>query len=255
MLAGERLYSASGGSETARRILKEPPPDIGEERPETPAALVSLMFELLAKDRAQRPSDATKVATRLDEITAGLMALEGPVDVAEWASETAGERRTKQEAMLAEALSTAEAPPVGPAAIVSAARGGRGWLVGAAVLVVVLGLAAVGAALYPGWTSPGRSSVEPPPGAAAERVVEPAPSMDDEATAPENEASSDGLAEPPTAAEDVAEERAEVERRSAGRSRRRHGGRMRERPMATTGASGDEAMMSGGDGWDAWDSN
>lgn len=77
LLAGRHLYQGSGGSDGARRILNEPPPDVGDEREDAPDAAVALLFELLAKDRAVRPADAATVAQRLEAILAELRESEG----------------------------------------------------------------------------------------------------------------------------------------------------------------------------------
>src|SRR5688572_8903729 len=50
MLSGERLYRDDDPIETAQRILKDPPPDIGEVREDVPVEVVELLFELLAKE-------------------------------------------------------------------------------------------------------------------------------------------------------------------------------------------------------------
>jgi eukaryotic-like serine/threonine-protein kinase len=58
LLSGHRLYSNRDGFDGTRRILTEPPPDIGEERSDVPPELCELLFELLAKDRQNRPPTA-----------------------------------------------------------------------------------------------------------------------------------------------------------------------------------------------------
>jgi serine/threonine protein kinase len=65
LLTGKRLYAASDGAMSARRILGEPPPDLGQEREDVTPELVELMFELLAKEAAHRPESARAVADRL----------------------------------------------------------------------------------------------------------------------------------------------------------------------------------------------
>ena len=66
-LAGRRLYPPPDG---ARRILSEPPPDLLEERPDAPPALVGLLFALLAPEPGSRPESARAVATALEEALA-----------------------------------------------------------------------------------------------------------------------------------------------------------------------------------------
>lgn len=68
MLSGRRLFGSAEGHETARKILNEGPPDIGMERDDVPAAVVELMFELLAKDPNLRPQTADAVARRLQTV-------------------------------------------------------------------------------------------------------------------------------------------------------------------------------------------
>lgn len=63
-----RLFRGDEASEVARQIIHEVPPDLGEARPDAPPALVELAFELLAKNREDRPATAQIVADRLDEL-------------------------------------------------------------------------------------------------------------------------------------------------------------------------------------------
>lgn len=56
-LTTERLYDGVP-AEVAQRILAEPPPDVGEFRRDLPAEVSELIFDLLAKDRAARPTAA-----------------------------------------------------------------------------------------------------------------------------------------------------------------------------------------------------
>lgn len=116
MISGRRLYG-EGGADAARRILDEPPPDLGEARQDLPIELVELGFELLAKDRAMRPADARAVARRLEGILASLDAEERRFDVAAYLHEHFGEPLAAQRAMLAEAV----ADPEGTAAALAPA--------------------------------------------------------------------------------------------------------------------------------------
>ncbi|MBN8611286.1 MAG: protein kinase [Deltaproteobacteria bacterium] len=72
LLAGRRLYRGSEGESAALRILEEPPPDLADARDDAPPALVGLLFALLAKDPADRPSDAHAVEHALEEVLADL---------------------------------------------------------------------------------------------------------------------------------------------------------------------------------------
>jgi eukaryotic-like serine/threonine-protein kinase len=65
-----RLYQGGESADTARRILRDDPPDLGEHRADVPPALVELAFELLAKQPEHRPETALEVAERLEELTA-----------------------------------------------------------------------------------------------------------------------------------------------------------------------------------------
>lgn len=95
LLTSRRLYPGRDAALAARRILHDPPPDLGDIRPEVPPALVELSFHLLAKDPAARPETAAEVADRLDEIVAD----EGPVDLAAYLDQRIGheleEERTR----------------------------------------------------------------------------------------------------------------------------------------------------------------
>ncbi len=81
LLSGRRLYPNTKGYDGVRRIMSEPPPDIGHERNDVPAALVELTFQMLAKDRAQRCQSAGDLVSRLEEILAALIDEEGPVEL------------------------------------------------------------------------------------------------------------------------------------------------------------------------------
>jgi serine/threonine-protein kinase len=137
LLSGRRLYDNAVSGEAPRRILKEPPPDIGEERPEVPASLVQLLFELLAKEREKRPVDAKTVATRLDAVLAELVASEGPFELGGWLDGFAGDFRRERQAALAAAIAEAETrtPPK---------ANGRSWR---GPVLVAVALAAVAAAI------------------------------------------------------------------------------------------------------------
>lgn len=106
-LAGRRLYSAEDAAATARRILHEPPPDIGDERTDVPPALVELSYELLAKNPDDRPASAAEVADRIDEIVAEC----GHVDIAGYLEATMGDVLAQER----EALHAQPTPPNLPA--------------------------------------------------------------------------------------------------------------------------------------------
>ncbi|NOY90498.1 MAG: serine/threonine protein kinase [Deltaproteobacteria bacterium] len=85
LLAGRRLYSGSEGSEAARRILREPPPDVGDDREDAPAPVVELLFELLAKDPDGRPASARVAAKRLEATLREIRESEGSIDLGKYA--------------------------------------------------------------------------------------------------------------------------------------------------------------------------
>ena len=84
LLSGLRLYPNKSGFDGTRRILTEPPPDIGEVRSDVPPELCELLFELLAKERESRPATAVEITSRLESILAALIAEEGSVTVGDY---------------------------------------------------------------------------------------------------------------------------------------------------------------------------
>ncbi|MBI2896973.1 MAG: serine/threonine protein kinase [Deltaproteobacteria bacterium] len=106
LLGARRLYPSSDGPASARRILDEPPPDIGEVRDDVPPALVELLFEMLAKQPAHRPRDAREVARRLEAILGELAREEGPARLEEHLEARFGELRLEGRIAVARALSS-----------------------------------------------------------------------------------------------------------------------------------------------------
>ncbi|HVY37181.1 MAG TPA: serine/threonine-protein kinase, partial [Polyangia bacterium] len=115
LLSGTRLYSNKDGFDGTRRILTEPPPDIGEIRSDVPAELVELLFEMLSKDRDARPSSGLDIATRLEGILAPLIAEEGSVTVADYMDQHFALQRQRHRGFLAEHLRRLEAQPAASA--------------------------------------------------------------------------------------------------------------------------------------------
>lgn len=72
LLAGKRLHPAGDRSETARHVLDDAAPDIGNEREETPPEVVELLFQMMSKDPALRPVSAREVSRRLEAAKAEL---------------------------------------------------------------------------------------------------------------------------------------------------------------------------------------
>lgn len=165
LLSGLRLYPNTDGFDGTRRILAEPPPDIGEVRSDVPPELVELLFELLAKDRESRPTTAAEIAGRLEGILAVLIAEEGSLTVSDYMDQHFADQRQEQRSFLSEQLRrlSAESP------ITLRALPGVGPLSGPSPPVSVLpnkrpgfklvlagtGAAAVGMVLVFGFRGPG----------------------------------------------------------------------------------------------------
>ncbi len=113
LLSGRRLYRGREGNEGIRRILNEAPPDIGEERVEAPPELAALLFELLAKDREQRPSSAAAVASRLERMLMDVLLDEPVVETSAVLDRIVPELREERSRVLAEQLASLDAE-VGP---------------------------------------------------------------------------------------------------------------------------------------------
>ncbi|MEM6956942.1 MAG: serine/threonine-protein kinase [Myxococcota bacterium] len=110
MLSARRLYGTKGGvQEAARRILREPPPGIGEERRDAPPALEELLFELLAKTPDARPSTAREVSDRLDAIE---RELDDPIALDDYVHDRFDESRKKMSSRIALALSHVQSEEV-----------------------------------------------------------------------------------------------------------------------------------------------
>jgi serine/threonine-protein kinase len=145
LLSGERLYPNTDGFDGTRRILTEPPPDIGEVRNDVPADLVELLFEMLSKDRVARPTTAAEIAGRLEGTLASLIAEEGSITVADYMDQNFAAQREQHRRFLAEHVKRldAESAPAPPIFAPHAPRpglavGGRGrwrWLAVAACAV------------------------------------------------------------------------------------------------------------------------
>jgi serine/threonine-protein kinase len=261
LLSGKRLYDNSASGDAPRRILKEPPPDIGEERPEVPAALVQLLFELLAKEREKRPSDAKSVAARLDAVLAELVAGEGPFELGAWIDAVAGDFRRERKAEVAAALAQVETrPPPKPAARAS-------WRtpvwIGAGLAVVA---AATGIGLS-AWMEPEIVETAPdlapvtaraPEALSPERAADEAPPI--EPSDPASDGESAQLAEGDDATEAVEPARSGEEarpdrgRRAANVRRRAARPAMQAMTAVSAPAMPPVSEMQREDGWDEWNS-
>ena len=142
MLAGRRLYGGSGVAveQTARAILRDPPPSIGEERRDVPRAVEELLFELLAKRPEHRPATAREVADRLDALGRDL---DEELVLADYVGERLAETRAAMTDRIATAMAHARAQalveqPKTPARLGLALR--KGWAVWTVAALVPLGL-------------------------------------------------------------------------------------------------------------------
>ena len=96
LLASRRLYGGDDPMAAAKRILREPPPDIAEDRPDAHPMLVKLLFEMLAKDPDQRPPDARAVSQVLEQIEMELLVDEEMVRPADWVNAGFADVRDRQ---------------------------------------------------------------------------------------------------------------------------------------------------------------
>jgi serine/threonine protein kinase len=86
LLSGRRLYDGAPDDVEAR-ILEEPPPDLGEERLDTPPELVELIFELLCKTPEARPVSRGDLLERLQALIDERIAWEGELPLASFVCE------------------------------------------------------------------------------------------------------------------------------------------------------------------------
>jgi serine/threonine-protein kinase len=147
LLALERLYFHPDVSKSARAVLDDPPPDIGEKRGDVPDALVMLLFDLLAKQKEHRPATAKEVADRLQEIALEQMELEEPLPLSVFVEERYGKLHEAEAERRNRAVRSAEAEALtGESAEPTRARSPKrsrlAWLLPAAILVAAgVGLA------------------------------------------------------------------------------------------------------------------
>jgi serine/threonine-protein kinase len=181
LLSGQRLYKNREGMDGAKRILNEPPPDIGEHRDDVPPELVALLFSMLAKDPAHRPSDALTVARTLEPIVAGLVELEGRAEVSDYVKNAFEAERIEKEERVSLAIAHATGTIVqldGVGRTSHGASRGAPRLALVAALVAVLVALGAGAYFVASAGEAGASSMEedadvavsspPPIGAAGE---------------------------------------------------------------------------------------
>lgn len=187
LLVGRRLYDGSDDVEGPRRILHEPPPDLGDERDDADPELVELLFELLAKEPAARPADAGQVARRLERMLAAAVAVHGAADVGAYLSRLFATERAALRQRLSRAPAAADVRP-------RRARRRPNWLLPGALaagsaLIAVLAIGAAPRALrrddrpapasspapLPVPAAAGAAETRPDPG--AEAVPSPRPAL------------------------------------------------------------------------------
>lgn len=179
MLSGRRLYKSVEGNDGPRRILNEPPPDIGEYREDAPPKLVEVLFSLLAKDPNQRPDTAAIVADQLEALWLDEVQLEGKLDLGEYLREAFAAKRDKQQGRVQEAiaedaerLETGISIDVGPL-VAEPPRRSRRWVF-AGLGLGLAAVAAVAVVMSTGLASPSlvvptlAAKTAPPPPAAPE---------------------------------------------------------------------------------------
>ncbi|MFK7987372.1 MAG: protein kinase [Sandaracinaceae bacterium] len=140
LVTGRRLYRSADGMDGPRRILTEPPPDLGHFREDASAELVCLCFDLLAKDPAHRPETARQVADTLRQIWLDEVLAEGPLDLSSYIDELFHSEQRDREQHVRDALQAADSSGEG------GPRGARAWwLWAAAASVAVLAMSAFAA--------------------------------------------------------------------------------------------------------------
>jgi len=143
LLTGCRLYKNGDGLEGPRRILNEPPPDLTDYRDDAEPELVELLFELLAKQREKRPSDAKKVARRLEAILASVVATGKSVDVADYLAKHFSQKRAEMQAHIQQARSRSTDGAIEFETLSAASKPARGRRLSIVSLALVVGLLGV----------------------------------------------------------------------------------------------------------------
>jgi serine/threonine-protein kinase len=260
MVAGERLYRNRDGQDGIRRILQEPPPDIGEVRPEAPPALTALIFRLLAKDRESRPSTAAEVGANLEEILTAILEDEPPINLATLLTEVTGHYREERKKALAELIAKAEKESADEP-IVAMARPRRTqaqpqrnastpWIAaGVLALLVVVGVSAWAIGRMGAEEEVGMVGAPPPAETEAEADSNSEAETDSDSEA-EAEAEAEAASEPasnPTPAGTESAMETETPSRTPRMRRRR---RSMRRPMRNQRSEG---VTSGATMWDEWE--
>jgi serine/threonine-protein kinase len=178
LLAAERLYPSDNTG--AKRILREPPPDVRNRRADVPADVAELVLRMLSKSPSARPETAAEVARTLERALADLVLREGTIAVAPFVTEHfASERDALRERIRTAKTERAVAP----------ARSKRRWIVAGAALVLVAATIAVALA----W------NFDPEPEQPAARPVPIQPSAAEPLAPPPSVEPNDAPDEPPRA--------------------------------------------------------
>ncbi|MEM9188889.1 MAG: serine/threonine-protein kinase [Myxococcota bacterium] len=104
MAAGEALYR---GDDAARRIVKEPPPNLRARRADVPKPLRDLVQALLAKNPQHRPATAARVAKELHALHAELVVKHGSSSLADFILEVMPDAQIEFQGKLREAMTLA----------------------------------------------------------------------------------------------------------------------------------------------------
>ncbi|MEM9188155.1 MAG: serine/threonine-protein kinase [Myxococcota bacterium] len=164
MLSGERFHGRPGDEVGPLDVVHQPTPDIGEGRGDVPAALVQLLFEMLAKTPEARPTSAREVEKRLEQILAELLTREAPADLADYLDVVAGDVRSQQSRFVEQAIADAarsEQPRN---------ERSRSWVVPAVAATIMLA-AGTAWAIWPAPESEDEVAAEAPPAEASPRAV------------------------------------------------------------------------------------
>lgn len=111
-LSCERLYNEDEPAKSARRILKEPPPDIDDVRNDVHPGVLELMIRMLAKDPTKRPSVADEVADRLGGVLVDLASTEGLISVSKYVSDRFQDKQRQQMVEIEELTGELELNPL-----------------------------------------------------------------------------------------------------------------------------------------------
>jgi serine/threonine-protein kinase len=186
MLAGAQLYGGPDDNQRARRILSEPPPEIGERRDDVPPRLEALLMRMLAKAREHRPGSARAIAEELEAIADELAIEEGRIDLVDYVASVFAEERSLRKARIREALAEVRTKPSAPPPVKAPAtsKGVTRWraFLLTAIVGVALGGGAVGLAIALASDESTTSSASPAEESDHERRL-PAPSSSVEARA------------------------------------------------------------------------